>query len=274
MTETFPVINMTNWVLFTDNNKAYLSGTVEEHPKLGKNVYVWHTSHIDKVLDTSNNIITVRTRNSIYVCPIKYMSDRFMIHDYACIQNKFPELARIIRVVNSIIDGTIIPEEKTKLFNLLKQGRDEIKQIEEKIHTELIQNVQDKENTVYIEISNISTGNPLAYHIGDKLGVIKPDLHVGSFQDSVLYMEDGVVDFRYFPEGTGMTIYNWSNNIKHVIIKNLKTCEIRVDRQYILPGETVEIDRNNYNCGLFSPDCVDGGSIFKDLIEDGSKEEL
>ena len=29
---------MTNWALFTDNNKAYLSGTVDEHPKLGRTI--------------------------------------------------------------------------------------------------------------------------------------------------------------------------------------------------------------------------------------------
>ena len=60
---------------------------------------------------------------------------------------------------------------------------------QEKENARLIEIVKGYEDAVYIEVSQISTGSVMAYHIGDCVGVIQPEIHAGMVQDSILYLE-------------------------------------------------------------------------------------
>ena len=82
-----------------------------------------------------------------------------------------------------------------------------------------------------------------------------------------------VVDFRYFPDYNGFRIYNWSEIIENLVIKNLKGYTLRVDKQEIGSGELIVVDRINYSCGLVSPDCVTGQSMLTRIMQDEADVE-
>ena len=61
-------------------------------------------------------------------------------------------------------------------------------------------------NCVYIEVSSVQSGSTLVYHLGDAVGSVKPGVHIGMFQDSVLYMKYATersqrIGFPVFSEG-------------------------------------------------------------------------
>ena len=148
-------------------------------------------------------------------------------------------------------------------------------------------------------MKQIARGDKLAYNIGGKIGLIEPALHIGNFQDSVLYMKyiedeedenEVSLDFRYWPmadkddipvfvmtddghyveqprehkvkEKQKVKTYSWSDNIKRAIIKNSSNILIEFNGQNIAIGETKVFTEDRHVEGLFSPDCYNGKSIF------------
>ena len=134
------------------------------------------------------------------------------------------------------------------------------------------------EDCVYIEVSSVQSGSTLVYHLGDAVGIVKPGVHIGMFQDSVLYMKYATeedpcaLDFRYFPKGFGdvMETYNWSDNIKQAVIKNQRGHSLNFNGEEIAPGETKVFTPVTHRQGLFSPDCYNGKSLFTVGEEDCS----
>lgn len=257
-----PIINMANWMIHTYGNTVYLSGIADNHPKLGINIYVSHTSKIEEVISYDGDILKVKTHNSIYICPLKFLRKDFVNNKIDDVNELQPELYEVITIINELADKNIDNTRKQSILNMIELGEKELKHKKDTENNRLISIAKNEENSIYLELSSISSGNTLAYNISGEAGIIEPIVHVGMFQDSVLYMQDGIVDFRYFPKGTDLEIYSWSDNIEKVIVKNMKNYDIKVDKQTIKAGETVQIDNNNYNCGLISPNCVDGSSIF------------
>lgn len=103
------------------------------------------------------------------------------------------------------------------------------------------------EDCVYIEVSNVEQGNKLAYHFGPHTGIVDPFVHLGMFQDSILYIQYGnenndgcSMDFRYFPKmcGYSMETYSWSHNIKNVVVKNECSYDITFNKALVKQGET------------------------------------
>lgn len=107
----------------------------------------------------------------------------------------------------------------------------------------LIAEAKKNENCVYIEVENISKGDPAAFHIGEKTGVIRPTKHIGMSADSILYLSsepgdpDGV-DIRYFVGWNEFKTYRWSDNVKQLVIKNNMDKTIHVNSVSFEPGET------------------------------------
>ena len=66
------IVNMYNWELYIYEEVYNLSGIAEDHPRLGKNVYVRYTSTLQNY-SFEEDILTYETRNTIYKCPLKYM---------------------------------------------------------------------------------------------------------------------------------------------------------------------------------------------------------
>lgn len=113
---------------------------------------------------------------------------------------------------------------------------------------QLIEEVEKYADSIYMVRDNTCHSNVLAYHIGDKTGVIKPEYHIGMFQDSVLYSlykesdndHEGLqLDFRYFPRGYGsFDTYVWSKNITQAVIRNNLDFKIWINGKIVKPGET------------------------------------
>lgn len=113
----------------------------------------------------------------------------------------------------------------------------------------LIEKAKQFENCIYLEVKNPEVYEKLSYHIAKHTGVIKPQVHVGMFQDSVLYIKypdsanDISIDFRFFPKcwGTILETYKISENIKIIIINNRTDETIVFNDISIAPGEMRKI---------------------------------
>lgn len=262
------IVVMQDWELYFYKDRYNLSGNADDHPKLGKNAYVRHTSRlVDYRLE--DDILTYETRNTIYRCPLKYMSNRpyrgvnveyknqliNRVNDKSTILDRIIAVTVLISMEN--VDENHKSEElrkesykKDELFDhitsLQIEGQREIEERENNLKEHLIKMAKNYEDCIYIEMSNISSGDTLAYNISGCTGIIEPYVHVGMFQDSVLYMqyqeEEDVpnIDFRYFPKGFSdvMETYDWSDNILNVVIRNDCTFAIRFNGENIEIGET------------------------------------
>ena len=296
-------VNMTNWELYVYEEHYNLSGTADNHPALGKNTYVSRTSSLVEYT-FADDVLVYETRNTIYVCPLKYMNT----WPYRNVTVEYCEkLTHRAETSDSALDKIIaataklsIQETKRKyqdsgervvgfyekicgitddyfndeLLNHIKelqaQGQNEIVEMEQLENNRLIDIACQYEDCVYIEVSNVGCGSLLAYHLGEFKGVVKPSLHSGMFQDSVLYMkfarEDDQcsLDFRYFPKGWGDTMetYSWSDNIARAVIKNETDHILSFNHIDIPIGETMVFNPDGHRQGLISPDCHNGKSMF------------
>lgn len=242
---------MQEWELYVYEGRYNLSGIADKHQRLGKRVYVRHTS---KLIDYSleDDILIYETKNTIYRCPLKYMSKypynnvvvEYKIQLVNRVNDKSNILDRIIAVAALISlrnhDENLESEKELQnescavdeLFHHITtvqmEGYREIEELENKFEEHLIAVAKSYEECIYIEVSNINVGNKLAYNICGCTGTIEPMIHSGMFQDSILYMQyqkdeaTPGLDFRYFPKGDSDTIetYSWSDNIRNAVIKN------------------------------------------------------
>ncbi len=67
------IVNMVNWELYVYNERYNLSGTADMHPKLGRGVYVSYTTQVVNY-SLEHDVLTYETQNTIYICPLKYMT--------------------------------------------------------------------------------------------------------------------------------------------------------------------------------------------------------
>ncbi len=272
-------VNMTNWQVYVYEDQYNLSGVADNHPSLGKNTYVAYTSHLERS-ELVEDVLTYETRNTIYVCPLKFMSK----NPYGNVVSHYKEellhrgengdndLDLLIAATAHIALGRAKENVlATHITKLQERGQQEIARMKQERNAAMYQVLEAYENSIYIEVGNVGGGSTLAYHLGNYFGIVEPDVHVGMFQDSVLYMlyaskesEGCSLDFRYFPRGIGdvMETYSWSDNIEKAIIKNETGGMIRFNGENIAVGETKVFTPEGHCQGLISPDCYNGKSMF------------
>lgn len=262
-------VTMMNWELYVYRGRYRLSGTADHHPVLGRNVYIAQTSDLVSS-KWENDVLFYETRNTIYQCPLKYMSTS----PYGNVVDSYKEkLSHLDEESDSVLDKIIaaaakIATGKTDEFaeDILRrteEGKKELEKQEEADNQRMFAVIRDIPDCVFLEVNQVETGDKLAYHIGERFGTIEPMLHSGMFQDSILYTkyemeEDDVsLDFRYFPRGMGsvMKTYSWSDNIKCAVIKNEKEYEIMFNSEKVEPGETKIFYPEMNREGLVSLDC-------------------
>lgn len=114
------------------------------------------------------------------------------------------------------------------------------------------------------------------FQTGEGLVRLRPDVHVGMVQDSVLLWDraERSVDFRYFPKVDRMEPYHLSDGLKTIQIRNLGNGEVVFgyhDRKVTCPpGKTTAIPTSDYNReGLFSPNAVNGKGLYRGLAKEG-----
>lgn len=269
------IVNMSDWEVYLFENRYNLRGKADHHPRLGKGVYVNRTTELVS-WELADDILIYTTQNTIYHCPLKYMT----IHPYSNVIIDYKlelmnlahhpgnELERLIGLTAIMSlqndrdekEGWISKETKKqlkkvnldggaildKIRNLQQTGQQELADKEYCDNERLKELAMQYDNCVYMEVSNIELGDKLAYNIDGFHGVVEAKLHVGTFQDSVLYTqypdkENSIsFDLRYFPRGFGdwMETYVWSDNIEQVVLKNIADFDISFNGERIGIGET------------------------------------
>lgn len=290
-----PIVNMTDWELYVYNEEYSLSGRADRHPRMGKDAYIYHTSKFVDYCYKEDELI-YETLNTMYVCPLKYMTR----HPYSSVVSEYKKklthradnseliLDKIIAAAAKIAieneerqmsDGekrrrkTVVDfsgdEFLARIKGMQMEGQAEIEQMQREEANRLIGIALQYEDCVYLEVSNVGEGNVLAYHLGDDTGVVYPRVHSGMFQDSVLYMKYArqddpcSLDFRYFPRGMGNEVetYSWSDNIARAVIKNDSASVLYFNRTPLEAGETKVFSPESHRQGLVSPDCHNGKSV-------------
>ena len=263
-------VNMTDWELNVYNNRYKLSGVAEYHPRLGRNAYVAYTSDLVEY-SFEKDILVYETLNTIYICPLKYMRTDLYVDLLLKYKEELVHMAdnsddclnRIIAASAKLATKKDLDDDLVKhIVALTEIGQHEIAEKQRIENERLISIANQYEDSIYLEVSNIGTGNKLAYHLGDYHGIVEPCLHSGMFRDSILYMkyrkheDDCAMDFRYFPMGFGsMETYSWSDNIQKAVIKNDMQDVIIFNQEEIAPNETKIFTQKTHKQGLVSPDC-------------------
>ena len=262
-------VQMANWSLYRYYNtelESYtynLSGEATGHPVLG-NTKVARTSYLVSA-SIEDNILYYETENTMYVCPLKYMA----VPDYKTNleqyikekhQHKFGVNTALDKLYNYYLKMGLSEEERKsaeveitpfdiELDSAIKIGQEELKVNKEANKKRLLAEVAKRPGSLYMEVTSISSGSDIAYNIKAEdgeyhTGISNPYIHVGMFQDSILYGKDGMYDFRYFPGYDSIQTYAWSDNIERVIVKNMKNRPIRFNDEIIHEQETKEFVRN------------------------------
>lgn len=267
------VINLSKWKLLNFGDWIGLSGIADKHPKLGNNITVSSTSEIVKV-EYEEDGLRCFTKNSVYVCKYKDISfEDLHINnkseldtDAGKLYNKYIRIVLYkirnsencsCKISSNLKDICISQDKKDEFDKILKLatiGEKEYEQKIKKYEEELISKAREHDNCIFIDLTSVSTGGKLAFNINGKTGIINPSVHVGMFDDTVLYTndeneEDGI-DFRYYVGFKDITPYSWTENIEHVVIHNCKGHLItfngaRSEGIHIEPDETIVINRKD-----------------------------
>ena len=262
---------MKNWHISKWRGEYNLSGVGDNHPTLGKNIYISYTSHlIDYKVE--NDILYYETKNTKYKCPLKYIETDFYENtkedSIKSLKDSLEDnkLDDIIRLEINLSKQDYSNEYTKYVYELTKSGKIEIAEYNENEKQRLLAKVKDKENSIYIEVSKIDSGDMASYNITidgkNYLDTVKPYVHSGMFQDSILYTVPGVLDFRYFPQYNGMESYHWNDTIKHIYLENCLDAPFTFNGKVINPGCVECFENTERNEGLLSPDVVDGSNFF------------
>lgn len=266
------ITTMRGWHIENGSGRYNLCGEAENHPRLGRNVYVAHTTTVQRFRLEQDTLI-YETRNTIYKCPLKYMDtenkrdeideERKLELQREILENEpHNDLDRIMHLRAKLILKEYRDDEDVKrIAELIEAGKIEMKEAVRKENERMIEIAKQYEDCVYLEAYNISQGDKMAYNLEGCTGIVNPIVHLGMFQDSILYRgyiyeNDSFFDFRYFPEGLniyvesdlaghlpqgfvdGIETYTWSDNIKYAVIKNMRKGNISFNNEQIAPGET------------------------------------
>ena len=111
------IVNMKNWKLRIREGNYNLSGIADNHPQLGKEVYIGYTSYLVKYT-LEDDILTYETRNTIYICPLKYIAEADEDAKEGILKEYYENLEAKERLSELMMIGRIEIEEENK-----KKGR-------------------------------------------------------------------------------------------------------------------------------------------------------
>lgn len=263
------IINLDRWGLLNhDDNFFCAFGIADRHPRLGKNAVISHTSEIINV-EEIEDAYKFETHNSIYVCKFGNISDRRPYNlsrtkrrtKIALVYNKYYKYmmyltSKLSEEHISKCEIKINDEEIQEFERILELTAlcDKEREKKVKLHEDmLLEEASKYDNCIFIDLSSISQGSPAAFNINGKTGILNPVQHIGTFTDTVLYInsnnKDEYIDFRYYVRPLGLETYSWTENIERVVIHNSKEYAIRFNTETCIePDKTVVILRESaYN---------------------------
>lgn len=247
-------IILKDWsVIYVPGFNYMLTGTAGNHPKLGVNARISHTSAV-KSFEIIDDVAHVETQSNVYLCPLKYL-DLMM-----CLDEPMGEEGNVVGDMGSVFDYVrykLRPSSMPDVFapdlkefehidELRREGAREMAAEKAESARRMKEFAEKYEQSLYIELSSVSVGSPGAYNMDGKQGVIEPQFHTGIVADSICYTKPGVLDFRYWSYSRpprDSQVYIWSDNLKHVFIKNLKAADITFNGQLLPSGAVTELNR-------------------------------
>ena len=261
-------VNLYDWELDVCEGKYRLSGMMEYHPEEGRNVRLFSFSGFSDMsfISVNDDILQVGTSDTIYFCPLKYMSVQpymGMVDEHAQDMShvadesddpvkKIISVCGKLRMKNGRGKTEPIQVEEDDFFKhitmLQKTGKEELKRREEEDDQRMLDIIEKYEDSVYLELINTAGAEKLSYHIGEQSGIIRAKYHCGDYKNSVLFLSYmGDVDFRYFPElwGDSFDTYAWSEKIKQALVKNGRDYNVRFNKTEIRPGEIKKFKRED-----------------------------
>lgn len=250
-------VAITNWSIHIWDDFIYLSGTADNHPRLGENAQVAHTSGITKIEVISDEEFICETHNTKYKCNWKYINLNCSVsiklkkvkNMHGCeLLSKYHD---VITYYNNNKDLRISTDikELDRILNLSTIGKKELQEKEIEDNKRLVELAEQYENCIYIKLNTISKGSKAAYNIGGETGVIEPVLHIGTFTDTIIYQaklstnSEEDLELRYYVGMNSMETYSWSYNIERVIIENMKNYEVMFNNNIINGKETKVFER-------------------------------
>ena len=158
----------------------------------------------------------------------------FITHSGSCYVAKYHDID---------IDAIEYIEEGFKKFNIAEENLEVFKNTYKEAKNKLKEYVSSilNPNELYIEMAGISALKAIFMTNERKLKEIPITRHVGMFQDSILItdLNEGNVDFRFFPTLYGMKVYSWNEELKAVKIYNFGD-----EITYCHGKEEIKIKRN------------------------------
>jgi hypothetical protein len=241
--------DLLNWSFQVHStNKVLCWGTVLGHTKLLDGTDI-HTSLVYSV-DIADKTLKVTTKSgSLYILKFKDINTYHV--------NETRNALKQLGIDTSIL-GTCITESDNE---------------KELLKLRLLKTLNN--NDLYLEIVG-TTVTQAVYKYEDKITFPYIQVHVGTFQDSVLIYDDGIVDYRYFPKVYNkLETYHISESLKSLVVNNIGSTEIRIDGIIIGSGETETIDINKLNNidGLLSPDFENGALKEIEIYEEDENYE-
>lgn len=244
-----------NWYLKSWGEKHVVAwGSVYDNPRFCQGTFI-HTSSIEKVVfeeDKEQLIIITRSQSS-YVLSFSEINIDALENTRACIST--------LNIPKELIEKCVEYSNKRKA--------EEVAEVSAKL--------QPKE--LYLIMAGL--GIISAYFKKANGEVVEPHIkyHTGMFQDSVLIVYSGEIDFRFFPKGIfdkEIEPYHWSNGLKQITIHNIgdKFVFRGSDKKFTChKDETITVTSDDYTGeGLVSPDCVDDKSAFLTITEEVDSE--
>lgn len=249
-----------DWCVYEFNGEYKIRGLTDYVPDYGRymqiDVRLKEFTHC-----ITEDVLVCETEENRYVCPLKYFDIKYNYNymDGAYVKKLINKTKKSGSVMDTIALATaevVLDKHKSTytkhILKLAEEGRRELELEDCAFQQSLMEQAKEYEDSIYIAWYNDANTNMLAYHIGDELGTVIPDLHVGTFQDSVLYIkypeeqDDLRLEFRYFPRGFSTYVtYLWSENISKAVIKNCMEWNMTFNGKVIAPGEVVVIARED-----------------------------
>lgn len=234
---------LTNWYISMYKDTCIARGIVSGHPKFSDGTLI-HTSRVKQAsADEEQACLLVHTKSGSQY--------RLSFADIAldCVENTLSCLQQL-GISTDFLDRCekiCGDSEKAKMLEL-----------------DSVLN----SNELFLEMCGVTS--LLAYFKNEtgELHKIQITMHSGMYQDSVLITDwySGLVDFRYFPNDC-IKPYHWSDGLKAVKIKNSGWADIIFSgshREIVCRSDEITvIESGEYDGeGLFSPDAVNGKSVF------------
>lgn len=243
---------------FVEGEFVFAQGTVFGHHKLRDDLRI-NTSVIQKIYLLKDESFVLETKSGSF-----YNVQKSDI--------KPEELDSTIKLMEQfeILDGSHIEEKVKAETQKARERQEKRKKVLENLE-EIAKSSMD-EDGLYLCISGMETLKAILKK-GNAFREIAPYTHVSYSQDSILITDwnDGDVDFRYFPK-RNMEPYHWSDGLDNLYIHNIDDKSFDFcgsDRKIeCKSGEITKIPHSEYRGeGLFSPDAVNGKSIFTKMSE-------